>query len=173
MKTLTFACRCALAAAGITYAAAQTQVDLRTQTKNVDFSAAPTTKPSKTGTSLPGACSTGETFLKTNASAGQNLYVCTGTNVWSVQGTPFNPNAANTYSPGAKQTVAASGTTAGLRIAPAALPGAPTTGDLAVDANDGNQLKIYNGASWTSEVGAGGGAYAANFSAQTSVTIAG
>ena len=32
----------------------QTQVDLRTQTKSVDFSAATSTRPLKTGTALPG-----------------------------------------------------------------------------------------------------------------------
>jgi uncharacterized protein YdbL (DUF1318 family) len=69
-------------------ATAQTQVDLRTQSKSVDFSAAPSTKPSKTGTTLPAACAAGETFLKTDAPAGKNLYVCTQANTWIVQGTP-------------------------------------------------------------------------------------
>ncbi len=64
----------------------QTAVDLRTQSKNVDFSAASATKPSKTGTTLPAACSVGETFFLTTAAAGQNLYFCTSSNVWTVQG---------------------------------------------------------------------------------------
>src|SRR5438477_9740684 len=67
-------------------AAAQTRVDLRTQSKNVDFSAASSTKPSRTGTTLPNLCSVGETFLKTDAPAGKNLYVCTAANTWTVQG---------------------------------------------------------------------------------------
>jgi hypothetical protein len=64
----------------------QTQIDLRTQGKNIDFSSAARTRPSKTGTSVPAACTIGETFVKTDAVAGKNLYVCTSTDVWSVQG---------------------------------------------------------------------------------------
>src|SRR5437016_13548443 len=76
-----------LALAAIAGAAhGQTQVDLRSQGKNIDFAAAPSTRPSKTGTALPGVCAIGETFLKTNAAAGKNLYVCTAANVWTVQG---------------------------------------------------------------------------------------
>jgi hypothetical protein len=62
---------------------AQTSVDLKTQAKNVDFSGANTTKPSKTGTVLPATCSVGETFFKTSAAAGQNLFGCTTLNVWT------------------------------------------------------------------------------------------
>ena len=74
---------CLLAAHG---AKAQTQIDLRTQSKSVDFSAAASTKPSKTGTTVPASCAVGETFFKTNATAGQNLYGCTATNTWTVLG---------------------------------------------------------------------------------------
>jgi len=70
----------------MTYLVAQTQIDLHTQAKRVDFSNASSTKPSKTGTVLPGACSVGETFVKTDAAAGANLYVCTAPNIWTVQG---------------------------------------------------------------------------------------
>jgi len=69
-------------------ATAQTRVDLRTQSKNVDLSGAASTKPSKTGTVLPATCGVGETFLKTDAPAGKNLYVCTLANTWTAQGTP-------------------------------------------------------------------------------------
>ncbi|MGA2266997.1 MAG: hypothetical protein ABSH44_00885 [Bryobacteraceae bacterium] len=74
-----------MALAGLT-AAAQTQIDLRTQTKGVDFTSATSTKPLKTGTTLPTACAVGELFFKTDATAGANLYACTATNTWSVQG---------------------------------------------------------------------------------------
>ena len=67
-------------------AVAQTKIDLRTQTRSVDFSGAASTKPSRAGTVLPATCSEGETFLKTNAAAGQNFYVCTTGSVWSLQG---------------------------------------------------------------------------------------
>jgi len=62
---------------------AQTQIDLASQGKRVDFSGASTTKPSKMGTALPGTCSTGESFFKLDAAPGANLYGCTGTNSWT------------------------------------------------------------------------------------------
>lgn len=63
---------------------AQTKVDLSNQSRNIDFSAATLTKPFKSGTVLPAACSTGEAFFKTNAAAGQNLYGCVATDTWMV-----------------------------------------------------------------------------------------
>lgn len=64
---------------------AQTRVELSTQT-NGDFSRARATKPAKTGTILPTACSGGEVFFKLDAAAGQNLYLCatpTGNPPWT------------------------------------------------------------------------------------------
>ena len=75
-----------MAAAMIGAARGQTQIDLRTQGKNIDFSSAARTRPLKTGTLVPEVCTIGETFLKTDAAAGKNLYVCTSVNVWTVQG---------------------------------------------------------------------------------------
>src|ERR1035441_8218574 len=85
-------CVC-VAAAMIGVARGQTQIDLRTQGKNIDFSMAARTRPSKTGTLVPAVCMIGETFLKTDAVAGKNLYVCTAVNVWTVQGVEV-PDAA-------------------------------------------------------------------------------
>jgi len=70
----------------IASAIGQTRVDLRTQSKSVDFSAASSTKPSQTGTALPATCSVGQTFLNTAAPAGQNWYACTSVNTWALQG---------------------------------------------------------------------------------------
>lgn len=64
---------------------AQTSIDIGRQARNVDFSNAAFTKSFKTGTSVPATCSQGETYLKVDAPAGQNIYVCTSTNVWAVQ----------------------------------------------------------------------------------------
>jgi hypothetical protein len=64
---------------------AQTQVDLRTQGKNVDFATAPSTKPVKTGVSVPLTCSVGELFFLTSAIAGSNLYACVATNSWALE----------------------------------------------------------------------------------------
>jgi hypothetical protein len=86
MKLYKVGMSCALAAASLGYALAQTQIDLRTQAKRIDFSNASSTKPSKTGTVLPAACSIGETFLKTDAAPGANLYACTAADTWTVQG---------------------------------------------------------------------------------------
>jgi hypothetical protein len=77
----------ALALIGLT-AAGQTQIDLRTQGKGVDFSHASQTLPLRTGDSLPAACTVGEMFFKTNAAAGANVYGCTATNTWSPQSVP-------------------------------------------------------------------------------------
>lgn len=63
----------------------QTQVDLRTQSKTVDFTAAPETRPVKTGTALPATCTTGDLFFNTLAAAGANVYGCTAVNTWSLQ----------------------------------------------------------------------------------------
>ena len=38
-------------------AVAQTQLDLKTQVKDIDFTGAPSTSPIKAGTTLPSACS--------------------------------------------------------------------------------------------------------------------
>jgi hypothetical protein len=65
---------------------AQTLLDLRSQTRNVDFSAAVMTRPVKTGTVLPATCAGGQLFFKTDAPAGTNLYGCVGTNTWVTQG---------------------------------------------------------------------------------------
>ena len=62
----------------------QTQVDLRTQAKRVDFTAADWTRPIKTGTTLPATCAAGDMFFKLDAPTG--VYGCTATNNWVVQG---------------------------------------------------------------------------------------
>lgn len=62
-----------------------TQVDLKSQTKSVDFSRASATKPFKTGTLLPPACTIGDSFFKTDAASGQNFYGCTAANSWAIE----------------------------------------------------------------------------------------
>lgn len=54
----------------------------------VDNSGATSTKPSKSGLSsaIPATCSVGMTYFKTDATAGSNLFGCTSTNVWTLQG---------------------------------------------------------------------------------------
>jgi hypothetical protein len=64
----------------------QTQVDLRTQSKTVDFSAANPTKPMATGAVLPVTCGAGQMFFLTAAAAGQNVYGCASANTWTLEG---------------------------------------------------------------------------------------
>ena len=66
--------------------AAQTKVDLRQQSRNVDFSNSGATLPMRTGDTLPVQCAQGEMFFKTDAPAGSNLYGCSSANVWTLQG---------------------------------------------------------------------------------------
>src|SRR5260370_27910128 len=63
----------------------QTQVDLRTQSKSVDFSGANATKPFKSGTAFPSVCAVSEIFYKADAPAGSNLYACTSLNAWTLE----------------------------------------------------------------------------------------
>ena len=64
----------------------QTLVDVRTQSKSVDFSAAGSTKPMQTGSSLPSICAVGQFFFLTTAPAGSNVYACNPANTWAVEG---------------------------------------------------------------------------------------
>jgi len=64
---------------------AQTMIDLRAQSKSVDFSAAISTKPFQTGIVLPSMCQVGAMFYKTDAAAGANLYGCTALNSWTLE----------------------------------------------------------------------------------------
>jgi hypothetical protein len=63
----------------------QTQIDLQAQARNVDFSMAATTRPMKSGTTLPNTCSVGEMFFLANATAGANLYGCAAANAWTLE----------------------------------------------------------------------------------------
>ena len=64
--------------------ASQTSVDLRNQSKNVDFSGAAATKVWKMGSILPASCNVGEGFFLLGT--GPNLYVCSSQNAWSPAG---------------------------------------------------------------------------------------
>jgi hypothetical protein len=92
------------AAAICSIAAGQTQVDLRSQSKSVDFSAIPGTKPFQTGAALPGTCNVGQVFFLTTATGGQNIFGCSAVNTWTTQ---------TALSPGT--TIEASGTLVGTR----------------------------------------------------------
>ncbi len=63
----------------------QTQVDVKTQTRNVNLSSASFVIPFPTGTALPSTCSTGSMFFNSGAPAGSNLYGCVATNLWALE----------------------------------------------------------------------------------------
>lgn len=61
----------------------QTKVDLKNQTKTVDFTNSIFTRPLKTGSTLPATCTTGDMFFRLAVTPGSNLYACTSTNTWT------------------------------------------------------------------------------------------
>jgi hypothetical protein len=95
---------------------AQTLVDLRTQTKDVDFSGAISTRPVKVGNTLPVTCATGELFFNPSAPAGSNLYGCTSTNIWSVEVTGAN------IAPGTGTTIGGTVTQPVVNVDPTVVP---------------------------------------------------
>jgi hypothetical protein len=64
----------------------QTKLNLQSQSKNVDFSAAASASPMPVGAMLPATCSTGQAFFLTSAPAGANLYWCIPANTWVLEG---------------------------------------------------------------------------------------
>jgi hypothetical protein len=62
----------------------QTMVDLRTQSKSVDFSNQSSTTPTVVGTTLPASCVTGQLFFNSAANPGANLFGCTAANTWTL-----------------------------------------------------------------------------------------
>jgi hypothetical protein len=65
-----------------------TQVDLRLQSRDVDFSGVSATKPFKSGTGLPSTCGQGEMYYRLDAAAGMNVYGCTSANSWTLEQGP-------------------------------------------------------------------------------------
>lgn len=108
----------------------QTQVDLRTQSKSVDFSSASFTKPMQAGTALPASCTVGQMFFLTTGAAGQNLYGCTAVNIWSLQAGGGG---------GGTVTVQSGGTTVGSR---STIDFAPGLGSLFAISDTGSAILI-------------------------------
>lgn len=70
-----------LGAGALSYS--QTKVNLPNQSRNMDFAAFPATRPWKTSSSLPAACQQGEALFLTTGAPGQQLYLCSSTNIWA------------------------------------------------------------------------------------------
>src|SRR5581483_1662852 len=65
-----------------------TQLDLRMQSRDVDFSGASATKPLKSGAGLPASCGLGELYYRQDATPGMNIYGCTAANSWTLEQAP-------------------------------------------------------------------------------------
>jgi hypothetical protein len=175
--------KCRLAAALSLWAgsvgtgAGQTTVDLRTQSKNVDFSAAGSTKPMQTGSSLPSTCAVGQFYFLTTAPAGTNVYACNPVNTWTVEGSGLSVNAST-----ANEVLSSNGSVIQWLPLGGDITGAP--GGLTVNrllgrslsntAPSSGQVLQWNGAAnqWQpAPAQAGNAAY--GFAAQLSVTIPG
>ena len=81
----------------------QTLIDLRTQGRDVDFSAAPFTRPVQVGTGLPATCGLGDLYFRSDVTPGGNLFGCTAQNTWtqmSSTGTITGSGGGATYSAG-------------------------------------------------------------------------
>jgi hypothetical protein len=155
----------------------QTLVDLRTQSKSVDFSGAASTKPMQTGSSLPTACAVGQFFFLTTASAGSGVYACNPANTWSVEGNNLSVNSGT-----ANEVLSSNGSGIEWLALGGDVSGAPgglTVGrlqgrNLSGTAPSSGQVLQWNAAAnqWQpAPAEAGNAAYA--FVAQVSITIPG
>lgn len=64
-----------------------------------DAGSAASTKPAKTGTTLPATCAAGEQFFKTDAGAGKNLYLCTPGGAWARAGQAVSVKSVTLFDP--------------------------------------------------------------------------
>jgi hypothetical protein len=155
----------------------QTSVDLRTQSKSVDFSGAGSTKPMQTGSSLPATCAVGQFFFLTTAPAGSNVYACNPANTWGVEG-----NSLSVTSNTANEVLSSNGSGIQWLALGGDISGAP--GGLTVNRLQGRNLSNTAPSSgqvlqWNAAANqwqpapaqAGNSSYA--FAAQVSVTIPG
>jgi hypothetical protein len=143
----------------------QTMIDLRTQSKSVDFSGANTTKPLKAGSVLPSTCGVGEMFYLTSAAPGSNVYGCTAQNAWSLEsgGTTGSNLPSTTGNSGKVLTTNGTNslwTSLGGDIIGA--PGAVTVTQLqGLPVTSGTpgtgQVLTWTGSSWSPETPASGG----------------
>jgi hypothetical protein len=104
---------------------AQTQVDLRTQAKNVDFSHASSVQPFPTGSVLPALCAQGSMFFNLAAPPGSNLFGCPAPNSWVLETGGGNSNGGTVTAASIDQgdfVSPASGSTTTYVASPAVCP---------------------------------------------------
>ena len=135
--TILRTCVCAtasLCSSALPAAAQTTQVNLKSQAKGVDFTNAASTKPFKTGTALPTTCAIGDTYFKSDATAGQNLFSCTAINTWTLESGGGLPS----FSGNADRLLGTNGSTASWIALAGDLSGPP--GSLQVKGLRGNAV---------------------------------
>lgn len=89
------------AACSVMCAHGQTLLDLRTQTRDVDFSVSPFTRPVKVGAGLPVTCGLGDLYFRSDVTPGGNLYGCTASDTWTqMSSSPATLPGSSTYSAG-------------------------------------------------------------------------
>jgi hypothetical protein len=140
----------------------------------LDAASADSTRPNKSGTSPPGTCAVGDTFFDTDATVGNNIYGCTSTNTWTLEGdaggagsgditdvwssTSGNVNALTAASGDSLDAGSADSTTPWkIGTAP---PGTCTTGAAFFDTDATAGSNVYGCTAtntWTLEGGGGGG----------------
>ncbi len=125
----------------------------RVFTGNLDASAAATTKPARTGTTLPATCGTGEQFFLTSATPGQNIYVCTATNTWT--------QGAGAVASVFGRTGAVTGQSGDYSFSQ--LSGSAGLNQLAQGGASANQVLTWNGTQWNPVTWTGGGGVASVF----------
>ncbi len=112
--------------------AAQTVVNGGRQiTGTWDAAGAASTRPAKTGTSMPAACAIGEQFFKTDAAAGQNLFLCTAMNTWTQMSGGTGGAGLPAMTGNQERVLSNNGSTADWRALAGDVSGAP--GTLSVD----------------------------------------
>lgn len=102
----------------------------KTFTGVLDASGASRSAPAKSGTSVPGTCTVGDVYFKTDATAGQNLYYCTSTNSFTQQ---LNSGGGGGGAAGASLFATTASTTV-TQLTPTTLIGT-VTGSTTVSAN--------------------------------------
>jgi hypothetical protein len=109
---------------------AQTTVDLAVQ-RNPDFSLLSPTRPFQILSSLPGTCIVGQTIFSSSSNPGNNIYSCTLTNVWTLEGGGASiPSVTNLISGNGSGNGADSGITPASVLT---LTGTQTTTNKTVD----------------------------------------
>jgi len=155
----------------------QTSVDLRTQSKSVDFSAASSTKPMQAGSSLPATCALGQFFFLTTAAAGSNVYACNPANTWVAEGNSLSvsPGSANDMLSNNGSTTVWTPLSGDISGPPGTVTVSRLQGrNVSSTAPSGGQVLQWNAAAnqWQPAAAqAGNTSYA--FTSQTSITIPG